>query len=439
MRLRYFYLGKMSYKKRLLSIILIIFTLVFMGCNSPPITTPDILLSDNSIFEITFAEKKMLPGVSILVYGHQECQESNLIGEPLTTDSTGEATMSLPSGEYWFIATHSGYLSYQGTFKIENGNIKVSFRLEAIDEQGSVPGFDYIIIYSDPHNSSNHQQLVAYISGNFNPEAVFITGDLVFNGYSESEWDTFSASIVNYACPVYPALGNHEYYNLFNLYFISKKPSAFYFNNAYLTFPFNENDNYYYSLNISLDEYIIHFIVLNTNETVGNNLYSKFLFIGDISANQFNWLETDLLKNSSADFIVCLFHHPIYSSGGFGPSTALQTKLVPLFEKSSVDMVFYGHDHSYERTTINGIHYVQTCGGKPHDRNDSNFCKLFINNGNLSGVVYDIFGNELDRFEQKDRTSNNGRLSLLKTKIHEKHETENRQAVLRPLFDCSTE
>ncbi|MDD3539550.1 MAG: hypothetical protein PHQ06_05210 [Atribacterota bacterium] len=79
----------MSYKKRLLSIILIIFTLVFMGCNSPQITTPDILLSDNSIFEITFAEKKMLPGVSILVYGHQECQESNLIGEPLTTDSTG--------------------------------------------------------------------------------------------------------------------------------------------------------------------------------------------------------------------------------------------------------------------------------------------------------------------------------------------------------------
>ena len=157
MRLRYFYLGKMSYKKRLLSIILIIFTLVFMGCNSPQITTPDILLSDNSIFEITFAEKKMLPGVSILVYGHQECQESNLIGKPLTTDSTGEATMSLPSGEYWFIATLSGYLSYQGAFKIENGNIKVSFWLEAIDEQGSVPGFDYIIIYSDPHNSSNHQ------------------------------------------------------------------------------------------------------------------------------------------------------------------------------------------------------------------------------------------------------------------------------------------
>ena len=83
--------------------------------------------------------------------------------------------------------------------------------------------------------------------------------------------------------------------------------------------------------------------------------------------------------------------------------------------------------------------YVQTCGGRPHDRNNSNFCKLSINNGNLSGVVYDIYGNELDRFEQKDRTSNKGRLSLLKTKIHEKHETENRQAVLRPLFDCSTE
>lgn len=209
-----------------------------------------------------------------------------------------------------------------------------------IDEPGSGTSSDSIIIYSDPHNSSNHRQVAEYISSNFHPKAIFITGDLVYNGYSKSEWDAFNTSIVNYSWPVYPALGNHEYYNLFSFNFVNKKPSEFYFDNTYLTFPFNENDNYYYFVDISLEEYVIHFIVLNTNETVWNSLYSSFLFIGDISANQFSWLEKDLLENSSADFIVCLFHHPIYSKGGFGPSTALQTKLVPLFEKSGVDMVF---------------------------------------------------------------------------------------------------
>ena len=41
----------------------------------------------------------------------------------------------------------------------------------------------------------------------------------------------------------------------------------------------------------------------------------------------------------------------------------VRSDLVPLFEKYDVQMVFSGHDHDYERGTVNGIKYVVTGGG----------------------------------------------------------------------------
>jgi 3',5'-cyclic AMP phosphodiesterase CpdA len=77
-----------------------------------------------------------------------------------------------------------------------------------------------------------------------------------------------------------------------------------------------------------------------------------------MNPQQVAWL-TNELKNSSSEWKVCYFHHPLYSSAKFhGPSRELRQVLEPLLIQYGVQVVFSGHDHVYERTKPqNGIHY----------------------------------------------------------------------------------
>jgi 3',5'-cyclic AMP phosphodiesterase CpdA len=64
---------------------------------------------------------------------------------------------------------------------------------------------------------------------------------------------------------------------------------------------------------------------------------------------QVAWLE-DALKMSEEDWKICYFHHPIYSNAGrHGSDVELRVVLEPLFTKYGVNVVFAGHDHTYER------------------------------------------------------------------------------------------
>lgn len=96
---------------------------------------------------------------------------------------------------------------------------------------------------------------------------------------------------------------------------------------------------------------------------------------------QYRWLE-DQLRNSTARYKIVAHHHAPYSSdendygdSWRGPSAlgdTLVRKIVPLYEQHGVDLVFFGHLHTYERSlpikdgTINrrsGVVYVQGGGG----------------------------------------------------------------------------
>jgi len=67
--------------------------------------------------------------------------------------------------------------------------------------------------------------------------------------------------------------------------------------------------------------------------------------------DQLTWL-TEQLQNSTDDWKIAFFHHPLYSSArAHGSSLELRSILEPLFEKYGVQAVFSGHDHVYERMT----------------------------------------------------------------------------------------
>jgi hypothetical protein len=77
-----------------------------------------------------------------------------------------------------------------------------------------------------------------------------------------------------------------------------------------------------------------------------------------MDAKQVAWIETTL-GQAHEDWKICYFHHPLYSNAArHGPSMDLRVLLEPIFIKHNVNVVFQGHDHTYERLKPqNGIYY----------------------------------------------------------------------------------
>ena len=183
------------------------------------------------------------------------------------------------------------------------------------------------------------------------PDFVLNVGDVCTNGLKKFEWkleffDPAKELMAN--VPTYIAIGNHERDAFWYYYYVS----------------YPEPENYY-----SFDYGNAHFAIIDSNKDLSPG------------SEQYQWLEQDLAK-SQATWKFVAHHHPPYSSdlNDYGdtkrgkPSTYgdLNVRnLVPLYEKYGVDIVFYGHIHSYERTwplragkidPKNGVIYLQVGG-----------------------------------------------------------------------------
>lgn len=243
-----------------------------------------------------------------------------------------------------------------------------------------------IIIYGDSRtNHQIHQKIIDEIIET-KPSLVFHTGDLVGNGLNPDHWTIFNEIVSDLieVAEFYPALGNHE--NDSPLYFDS--------------FVLPNNERWY-----SVEKDNLRFIILDSNSDCS------------ISSEQYLWLEDDL-KNISENikFVIAIFHHPPFSTGGHAEDgKGLRQSIVPLFEQYSVNIVFNGHDHNYERSLCNNIYYIVTGGGgaplsyQSYHRSQNSpysqlfirayyFCKLSLINDQLIIEVYDINSNLIDRF-----------------------------------------
>jgi hypothetical protein len=76
---------------------------------------------------------------------------------------------------------------------------------------------------------------------------------------------------------------------------------------------------------------------------------------------QADWLQTKLL-DSTAPWQIVYFHHAPYSSGHHGPTEHMQWP----FHEWGADVVLSGHDHHYERLTVDDLTYfiVGNSGGE---------------------------------------------------------------------------
>ena len=154
---------------------------------------------------------------------------------------------------------------------------------------------------------------------------VLMMGDNIYGGHSNADLkrkfdipygDLLSAGVQFYAC-----LGNHDSEN-----------ERFYA-------PFNMNGKRYYNFRKGN----VEFFALDSNY---------------MDPGQLDWLIQQLAV-STAGWMICYFHHPLYSNARFhGPDLDLRQRLEPILMKFSVNAVLSGHEHVYERLQKqHGIYY----------------------------------------------------------------------------------
>lgn len=193
--------------------------------------------------------------------------------------------------------------------------------------------FSFIVFGDTRSDSAAHQSVINRMAAH-EFEFILHSGDLIHHGDRSDEWRTFFniEDTLLQSKHFMPTIGNHE------------KP--FWQYDTLFALPEPED---YYSFNYGN----AHFIMLNTEI--------------DMSGVQRDWLLNDLTiarDDTSIDWIFVTLHRPPFTSGRYNPNTGVQRHWCPLFEEYSVDIVFAGHDHMYERTSkINGVTYIVSAGG----------------------------------------------------------------------------
>jgi 3',5'-cyclic AMP phosphodiesterase CpdA len=178
---------------------------------------------------------------------------------------------------------------------------------------------------------------------------VIMLGDNIYGGHSPSDFvkkfEKPYAALLNGGVKFYASLGNHDDPNDERLYK-----------------PFNMGGERYYAFRKG----DVAFFALDSNY---------------MDPKQLEWVDQNL-KNSAGKWKICFFHHPLYNDGRHhGADVDLRSQLLPLFEHYSVDAVFSGHEHVYERMKPeNNIYYfVLGNSGKlmTHDLREGEHIKGF--------------------------------------------------------------
>lgn len=204
-----------------------------------------------------------------------------------------------------------------------------------------------IIIDAIEYTEDNYDELVGIV----------MVGDYVNSGKNIEEWERWievNDRALEY--PIYPCIGNHDDEN----------------NDCPWWDMLCEMDgyydwNYYQTFDVvrwwSIDVEGLHLVSLDSNL----ERFDLSSLDGDlIEMFQYAWFEDDLKNNEDKRTIV-IWHEPAYGSytwfwQGHGSNRFMRERYVSLCEKYGVEMVICGHNHWYERVTINGIKHITTAG-----------------------------------------------------------------------------
>ncbi|MCX7995002.1 MAG: metallophosphoesterase family protein [candidate division WOR-3 bacterium] len=283
----------------------------FLSFDSPPYLTPTITPTNSIVINYTTED----PMPSAIAFGRDSSLKDTIRKDEKINFHHIIINNLLPGTEYYYQILYDEKIYKFRTFPIYPDS------------------FNFIVIGDTRTDSASHQSVIDRIF-HYDFEFILHTGDLVTYGYSTNNWKTFfniERKIISSKLFI-PVIGNHE------------KP--FWQYDSLFLLPGLEN---FYSIRFGN----VYIICLNTEMDL-NGHQRKWLI------NELSYIKTD----TSLHWVFVNCHRPPYSSGSHGSDMKVRKTWSPIFEKFGVDVVFCGHDHSYERTKkINGVIYIVCAGG----------------------------------------------------------------------------
>src|SRR5271157_342506 len=204
--------------------------------------------------------------------------------------------------------------------------------------------------YGDTRPPNSHNAQVVQLMIEQNPEFWLHVGDLVGNGGTLEQWNTFLDEIkpLSAYSPFMPTIGNHEYYGEATNEPVTYK-QIFALPGDESTYAFTVGDILFLALNTQVDYLWMPAHAMTPQEFAFANqtLFDNY--------QKFRW-------------IIVFFHYPAYSSGGMDGDVIKQVRW--LTSRYDVNLVLNGHVHNYERFNVpnnvtgnTNITYVVTGGG----------------------------------------------------------------------------
>ena len=220
-------------------------------------------------------------------------------------------------------------------------------------------------------DSAGHQSVVnRMLLASPMPSLAVNVGDLTYNG-STPVFETFfhvERGLMS-RLPMYPSVGNHDIRDM----------------TTWARFFALPNNERWYTMRYGNSAF--HCVDVYSTSTPGST--------------QYNWLVSELQAdsaNSAIQHIFVWFHDPPYTTNaGHSSNTTVRQYLCPLFERFHVAITFQGHNHCYEHSLVNGVHYILTGGGGAPLDNEWNAAQPWTvyREATFEDVVVDVNGDTI--------------------------------------------
>ncbi len=186
------------------------------------------------------------------------------------------------------------------------------------------------------------------------PHLVLMTGDYVYRVTADHEdnllaWEMFNeiTDRLGHYAPIIGVVGNHD---------TGASTGAVKLEYYFDAFEFYDAPSTYFSF----DYAGVHITFIDSEE---------FGLEGRITGDQYDWLVSDFASTTKPmKFVVS--HRPIFACSHIGSALDINetetARLLTLLEQENVTLFLAGHDHLYNRITVNGItHIIAGGGGAP--------------------------------------------------------------------------
>ena len=257
----------------------------------------------------------------VVDYGLTSAHGSRVTQSGLTTQHEIALTALMPDTLYYFRAISGADTSAVGIFHTA--------------VQAGRP-FRFLAYGDNRTNTAAHQSVIDEMLNSGYPGLLLNVGDLTATG-STADYQTFFNVEKEelFRTSVFPVLGNHDTGNIANYLSLFALPgNERWYSVRYGNISFHALDNY-------------------SGYTPGSAQYEWFV----------NELKADS-SDAGVRHIVVVFHEPPYTTNtGHASNLTIRQYICPLLERFKVKLSFQGHNHCYEHSLVNGVHYVITGGG----------------------------------------------------------------------------